>query len=344
MLFCGDVYGQWGAGDWPTTDKYFRGRQRLLQVRSGIVERATAANVSTNGIKPAGFFVQRSALTNYKHFIQASLVPEYVHSGTTNAVGNFYSSNDLQAVTFWTASNILVDVGAPTNYFDSTPYFNLSSVSNGWMFMRDIVDRLKWTTTEDYVYVYSQKWGDTFCAITTNVCADALVILTNDYGTSVWMDVVAGGFVTTNYSINSDSRIRGGDYEGVLQRRKIKFVASNLTETIWHSLDVVAYRPYTFASIFNEVVSCDWGADADNDDLDGLGVGLFTFTTDHTGAAQSNAVVVSDWLGSGAETSPFTLGGQPTCSPWGVSAGTELNQPQFIVRWDVTNGFKYVAD
>ena len=170
MLFCGDVYGQWGAGDWPTTDKYFRGRQRLLQVRSGIVERATAANVSTNGIKPAGFFVQRSALTNYKHFIQASLVPEYVHSGTTNAAGNFYSSNDLQAVTFWTASNILADVGAPTNYFDSTPYFNLSSVSNGWMFMRDIVDRLKWTTTEDYVYVYSQKWGDTFCAITTNVC------------------------------------------------------------------------------------------------------------------------------------------------------------------------------
>ena len=254
LLWAGPVIGQWNTNIWPSSKTYFDGRKRAMQVYSSLVEKATATATSTNAIEFPGFFTQRSRLISYKSYIKDSLTTNFVYSTITNAAGNFYSSNDLTSVSMWSVTGLLADVGAPTNYFDSTPYFKLNTESNGWLFMREICDRLKWTTTDEYIYVYSQRWADVFGV---SVCADALVVLTNEYATSGWFNVAIRS--QTNYSVNSDSRIASGDYEAVLQRRKIKFVASNLTDQIWHEVDLLAYRPTTFYLTRSFLPTLVWG-------------------------------------------------------------------------------------
>ena len=97
-------------------------------------------------------FKQRANLVSYKQEIERQIPTWVNHTLSSNGVftsvadGGWWPTNGAAYTTNmlprWTVTGLLDHVGAPTNYLDVTPWFNLHKVSNGWAYMRPLVSNL----------------------------------------------------------------------------------------------------------------------------------------------------------------------------------------------------------
>jgi len=134
---CADVWPSWLS---PASGSYDRGNQAL----SGAVERLTVVagpNAWTNYITTniwQSYFSQWAKCDAAKRIL-------------SNAVANtgwIYPAADWTPESFErvTHTGLLAKVGAPTNWWTSTPRFNLAMESNGWRFIPDIQSNIAWRT------------------------------------------------------------------------------------------------------------------------------------------------------------------------------------------------------
>lgn len=156
------------TAQWPAPAHQFDDFTRGNQVLSGACERASVclAKSWTNSLPSAtwynNWFIQRRKLASAKTIINNCLTAQcqWIKPDTNNATPETW--------TVVTKSNLLAWVGAPTNYLDSTPWFNLASSSNGWMFMPSIQSNLVWLAGSFDYSVSVQSFRMAQAGITNN--------------------------------------------------------------------------------------------------------------------------------------------------------------------------------
>lgn len=241
-------FAQWSPC-W-TNGEQFKWYDAANEANSAAVERCQAAGCSiTTNYAWGDWFKQRSKLVNAK-------------ANLKRAIPYFILTNMIPTNVQMTVTGVCASVGAPTNYLDSTPFFNLASSSNGWMFFDDIAKQLTTTSEYDPVYagyVSSEWWAygyssnrqdaitNCFSSWTTNITArnyPQLIaqLVTNGTtweATAYGMDhLFAFTFSTTNIGHSAQFWLRAGweeysqtfDQQGTCLQTNL-FVYTNLTET-----------------------------------------------------------------------------------------------------------------
>ena len=131
------------CAQWPSPAHQYNSFERGNQALSGAVERAsvtTSPKIWTNSTYSSLYgkwFSQRTKCVAAK-----TILSNAVAYGAWIFPTNSYNPDMGMRVTH---SNLLARVGAPTNWWVSTPWFNLASESNGWWFMDSIQSNLVWT-------------------------------------------------------------------------------------------------------------------------------------------------------------------------------------------------------
>jgi hypothetical protein len=132
---CADVWPSWLS---PAQGGYDRGNQAL----SGAVERLTVVagpdawtNYMTTNLY-ASYFSQWAKCDAAKRILSAAVVGGYYVFPTTN----FIPDNAV----YVGKSNLLARIGAPTNWWDVTPRFNLAMETNGWRLMPAAMSNVVW--------------------------------------------------------------------------------------------------------------------------------------------------------------------------------------------------------
>lgn len=155
--------GVWGDPPWPTTSNLRRGRQVAMSTQSAIVERATVANqhaapgtvaVNARGAGAIAWRLRRADLITQKSEISQILDRAYfADPGLADGSGHFttwFSTNQDEEITGirLNPTNILVNAGAPTNWFTSTPWRKLLTHTNGYGPMTSILNQIRWVMDE----------------------------------------------------------------------------------------------------------------------------------------------------------------------------------------------------
>ena len=137
------------CAQWPSPAHQYNSFERGNQALSGAVERAsvtTSPKIWTNVTYSSlygNWFSQRTKCVAAK-----TILSNAVAYGAWIFPTNSYNPDMGMRVTH---SNLLARVGAPTNWWVSTPWFNLASESNGWRFMDSIQSNVVWTEAQvDY--------------------------------------------------------------------------------------------------------------------------------------------------------------------------------------------------
>lgn len=197
---------------WPSAD-YITGRnyEKAQQVYSGLVERGWACYVTAhNQQEPSRWSTDRRNLTRAKAGLRAMLTTEVwlaIASVTCSGTVDVLDEVDLLNMS-----------GAPTNWFDVTPWAGLSTDTNGWRLWENILTNVVYTYSMDTGLQEARSWSachiDTDCLTWGSETAE---LQTPDYpigpswsGFVKWTDAGAmfgeyrktrfkgGIFVTTN--------------------------------------------------------------------------------------------------------------------------------------------------
>jgi hypothetical protein len=143
LLFAPSASAQWSTNVWPSWQ--FPGKQRVDEVVAALNERSLACG--SGPYTNAAWFAERYSLIQAKNKIIA-LQPTYLDMSLElgGTYDTWWRSNVLAAAfpkVFKLKS--LIQAGAPTNYFEYTPWFDLCSHSNGWRYMTNLIDQLQYT-------------------------------------------------------------------------------------------------------------------------------------------------------------------------------------------------------
>lgn len=145
---------------WPSAD-YITGRnyEKALQVYSGLVERGWACYVTAhNQQEPSRWSTDRRNLTRAKAGLRAMLTTEVwlaVASVTCSGTVDVLDEVDLLNMS-----------GAPTNWFDVTPWAGLSTDTNGWRLWENILTNVVYTYALNTGLQEASSWSA--CHIDTN--------------------------------------------------------------------------------------------------------------------------------------------------------------------------------
>jgi len=157
----------------------------------------------------------RSNLVNYAHYVQwetlvdaKALLKDYVIPAYVDPVAlqwtNHLASSDIRygraapyltnGLVYLTPTKVIEYIGAPTNYFDSTPYYEIGVSSNGLRFMPKIFDLLIATGSDqcDPDWESYHATGETCAPFWTNTQAYS-ESYTGGYFTATVTNVTDGG-------------------------------------------------------------------------------------------------------------------------------------------------------
>ena len=118
--------------------------------RTAAVERATLLGIT--GPQTNRFFrFERTNLQNIKDWVATTCVYFVDTTVATNDLldGWFSANQSSNTPPFWTKDTLEAAVGAPTNYFDTTPWRALSSTNTalGWHYLDDALNQMRWIWT-----------------------------------------------------------------------------------------------------------------------------------------------------------------------------------------------------
>jgi hypothetical protein len=163
LIYCSLVCmaaGQWSTNIWPSYAYPRQSAAQFAEVHSAAVERCYAAGLSIAGLRL--YRSQYANLTNIKARIREA-VPYYIV--TNGQDGDLSAEIETNGLRHYTSTSILASVKMPTNFFDYTPWSNLSGVGpftnaglawgNGWTNAQTEAGgtnypegRTKWFTTD----------------------------------------------------------------------------------------------------------------------------------------------------------------------------------------------------
>lgn len=140
LIYCAlacAALGQWSTNIWPSYEHPRQAVPQIQEVHSAAVERCYAAGVSIAGLRL--YRSQYDNLTNIKARLKAAVPAYIVTNGMEGDLSGYIESNGIP---YYTVTGLLYSVKMPTNFFDYTPWSNLSGVGpltnsgyawgNGW--------------------------------------------------------------------------------------------------------------------------------------------------------------------------------------------------------------------
>ena len=156
--------GGWSTNCWPSATTPFAGRQRARDLEAAIQEREKIVGTHyLGGIDlTVGWFNNRANLIEVKKHLKA-MVPKFIDLEWHDVPfitgdGGYYGWDSGIEVKLSSATGVCVAAGAPSNWFDVTPWFDLSGSSNGWRFATGIVWRLYRTHATDSPYIEQEPY------------------------------------------------------------------------------------------------------------------------------------------------------------------------------------------
>ncbi len=347
LATAGVARAQWSSNAWPSQEYPFQGYVHGSEAVSAAVERCRAVGVTA--LSPAnrswlGYYIgkQRNKLQTTKtllarcvdsgRYVKAHLADEYGLNG-------YFATADVNTV-FWTGRvEILTYIGAPTNWFDETPWFSLHADSNGWRHVPALASNLVWTIpTNFYWYLHE-----------TNNINNRLLQSgsTQDWATAIVL-------VESNWTAGV-STIYSNELSGIPVRRTVGQVATNELgeESNWFANMLNKFNALRIEGAWTNyarAVDWYWRADASYlDTFDDYGVNVTTTltryattepaiwaTTNSPMFGETNQMIVFDgeWAAEPTVEEPFTSRG------WQVAPEPITNYLP-VLKWNVTGGFAY---
>jgi len=153
LLTAGMALAGW-APEW-TNGTRFAMRVMADQALTAAIERAHSVGVSTNGKSFwwGSFFRQRSKLATAKALLKScrgdSVGTVFTDMAKLDGEGTLktFLATSSPPVYYATDAALLTRAGAPTNWLDQTPWFNLNTHSNGFAYFRAVCSNLVLTFT-----------------------------------------------------------------------------------------------------------------------------------------------------------------------------------------------------
>ena len=340
----------WDADLFDGESKQFGyGYDRALQTYTAVVERATMAGY--NELLTARRWGSRWTLAEAKEDIKGQLTfwsdpSELDVNGTFDA---WFESGTNGFPTLNT-SNILVNAGAATNWFDKTPYFGTVVHSNGWKFADEVLNEMvvagfdTYHTDKVYPYAYSSEtiWGDVYFPMESSYMADTWADAKSLFAanftdfTSVSYTNMFGITPPYPYAYTASAYY---DFEPALYaaNAEVRRVKLFLTNAAPHAVEVGIY----------------WRHDIDESYLehDPYTTGITTnYSVVLQATMQSGDTLETDWIGEWWPTGgdiewcrAATMDDDYETFYEGYDASwTSGKWHKWHYRFDVTNGFEYV--
>ena len=358
----------WDADLFDGESKQFGyGYDRALQTYTAVVERATV--IGYNETLTARRWGSRWTLAEAKEDIKGQLLlyeewwsddVGFADPSELDANGTFDAW--FESGTNWfpdlNTSNILVNVGAATNWFDETPYFGTVVHSNGWRFADDVLNEMVVAGFEGYntdlVYAYayiSEEYRGSHNYEDTETWADAKSVAAADftlYDYSSQTNMAGGNLPMPNaltYSQVTDYNT-STNYYAYAECKRVKYFLTNAApyavevgiywhaepDVVWNTQEVF-FEPYTTGITTNHSVVVQ--ATMQSGD---------TLETDWIGESWSTGEDIV-WCRAATLDDPSQI--YPSFSHTYIEGyETEYFYPgyQWHYRFDVTNGFEYVEE
>lgn len=378
ILLPASAWAQWPT-NWPMGD--FSGRARALCVYSALTERVTAVNDGVTAPLYPGMFTQRSRLVAYKTLCKSLLDNDYfVDMRRTNSAGRFdgvHTNADgyaLLPVLTWTSACAYASVN--TNYAGATPMFNLGSDTNlGWVPFKALLNELT-ATTFDYDGFHSLHDYDT---VTKARMTNAFSLYTNDWSglRQTFIDHMSN---SNNWSVQSATNYNPYAFSvvyGIISNRSPSQQYHIVTESNLNTRGTILLR--NIATNFNSVADVYLMGVNPNVNLPEMPVTTPSlYTNVWTNAVQSSAMGVIYFFDSIGATNALTRQtrewpifgndvdqayrlpvteadwsyptNETTPGSWAMLANPQqrlgfnssAQRNASVLRWNVTNGFKYV--
>ena len=143
---------------------------------------------------------QQSFVTNLKARATNLLVKFANQSlAVSNKLDNWFSQNSIVGPYYdgpnfpmWSATGLISHVGAPTNFFGSTPWSGLGTNAFGWPNMTNALRALIWTPAYPYVTEYyptNPPLGRWWSGSHTSSWSIAVSIATTNFGPDNWVQI-----------------------------------------------------------------------------------------------------------------------------------------------------------
>jgi hypothetical protein len=249
-----------------------------------------------------GFFKQYSSLVVSKS-IMAEIIPSYVDSQA--------SLSATSPIPYLTITGVLARAGAPTNWLDITPFFNLQTTNTGYRYVPNILSQLVWTATTTYSSTGLARYGQggSYHSVTT-AQADA----------------------------EADYDLPGLSYgAGQFQDIDMRILARLYGRQDFLSVTVNVGTQMPSATLFYEIGPWEWSGKTN----------YFLMPTP-TVVNLPNGTNVMACATNPNRTITWTIGATNIPLPWATndypyarSDGWVLKDNWLLLKWDVPSGFNY---
>jgi len=331
---------------WDTTlfdgsSKLFgHGYDRAEQAKAALAERYDAAQGITGGSTTPDIalrrFGSRWSLEEVKSEIETLLGRfDWVDMSQADTSGKFdtyfagethpsspFDSTPTPQFPLLDKATLCSNAGAPSDWFDNTPYFGAAANEYGWKYVDDIINQLVAIEYGRSIgdYDYRSGGGE------ESTWSDAKTAAETDYGSATWSPTTSYDASTAPFQLGTDNG--DGTYSAYVENVRIAIDADNTADI------AVRWSAYLFACGLDHIFPS-----ADNT-FDDYGTGLGQTYAEHYSASLAAAGTSANTL---TPSMPGTWPAEPGTDD--TARGHQLwAETRELWEFDVTDGLDYVVE